>query len=105
MAGPYVEQYTEYGTKSPKTGKTPKYVVSKKSDGTWECSCPAWTNTKPDYKTGKRDDCKHISRRIIALMKAGVQAPGVPKTSSTAIIKRAHFSEDQTTRTISFEDL
>jgi predicted nucleic acid-binding Zn finger protein len=28
------------------------YVVSKKRDGTWACSCPRWIF--------KREDCKHI---------------------------------------------
>lgn len=30
------------------------YTVSLKHDGSWECSCPAWTRQSP------RQDCKHV---------------------------------------------
>jgi hypothetical protein len=34
-----------------------EYVVSKKADGTWGCSCPAWK-----FHPAPKADCKHIQR-------------------------------------------
>ena len=31
-----------------------EYIVSETEDGEWQCSCKAWTTSKP------RKDCKHI---------------------------------------------
>ncbi len=53
----YEEQWKVPGTKSHKTGRTPEYTVSKNFDGTFECSCPNWTQNSP------REDCKHILRK------------------------------------------
>jgi hypothetical protein len=40
------------------------YKVSERYNGTWECSCPAWTRHMP------RADCKHIAQ--IKLLQAKV---------------------------------
>jgi len=98
MPGPYIKQYTEYGTKSKKTGKTPEYIVSLKENGEWECSCPSWCTIVP------RQNCKHILRRIFKLMEDEKSLPGVPVIKSTTTIKKVQHSEG-ITRTISFEDV
>ena len=38
-----------------KQGLPAAYTVSLRTDGTWECSCPAWI-----YQRKNRGDCKHI---------------------------------------------
>jgi hypothetical protein len=51
----YVERYGVTGDSGT------EYIVSKKSDGTWACSCPGWKFHSP------RHDCKHIDRVRFAL--------------------------------------
>ncbi len=53
----YKNQWPMLGTKSHKTGRTPEYTVSENFDGTFECSCPNWTQNTP------RQECKHILRK------------------------------------------
>lgn len=53
----YKNQWKMQGTKSHKTGRTPEYTVSENFDGTFECSCPSWTQNTP------RQECKHILRK------------------------------------------
>jgi hypothetical protein len=59
------------------------YKVSERHNGTWECSCPAWTRHMP------RADCKHI-RNVQAALRhtpaAPVFAPAAsPTTRAPAI--------------------
>jgi len=63
----YSNQWSVRSSSDP----TKSYKVSLKSDGEYECSCPAWI-----YKRGEKRDCKHIRQiqgspagRIAATMK------------------------------------
>ena len=37
-----------------------EYTVAQRRDGTWGCSCPAWTRSGKKDKYGARQHCKHI---------------------------------------------
>jgi len=39
-----------------------EYVVSRKDDGSWACSCPAWK-----FHKAPRPNCKHIDRLLLEL--------------------------------------
>jgi len=39
-----------------------EYVVARKADGSFGCSCPGWKFKRPQYPGGPRTDCKHILR-------------------------------------------
>ena len=49
----YSNQWSVRSSSDP----TKSYKVSLKSDGEYECSCPAWI-----YKRGEKRDCKHIQQ-------------------------------------------
>jgi hypothetical protein len=61
----YVRQWDVGSFTDP--GKKP-YKISERYNGTWECSCPAWTRHTP------RTDCKHI----IKVKKASYFSPQNP---------------------------
>lgn len=107
MPNPYIDSWTEYGTRSAKTGKIPEYKISIRLDGSFACSCPAWVNEK-----GTKTDCKHILRRIMKLMQEGspyVQGIGaITKHNKVATRKPVPIKYEEpvtTTRAITFEDL
>ena len=47
--------YAEAWLVESKTDTTAKYTVSKRPDGTFACSCPAWK-----FRPAPKVDCKHI---------------------------------------------
>jgi predicted nucleic acid-binding Zn finger protein len=110
MAGPYIQQWEELGTPSKKTGKTPKYIVSLKEDGTWECGCPNWCTT---VVRGNRENCKHISRRIATLMMEAspyckylrVDGKKVEAVVTKTVTKVNTVHTEETHRTILFGDV
>jgi hypothetical protein len=83
MGKTYDKQWEVTGT----SGKV--WKVSRNFDGTFECSCPAWTFKK----VHPRPDCQHILRKRIEL-------GAVPKIVTKTTIKH----EQTTVREITFED-
>lgn len=52
MANPWVERWPVEGTEDT-------WIVSRREDGTWGCSCPKWKFQKIG-ESGYREDCHHI---------------------------------------------
>lgn len=59
MGKEWVQKWTVMGT----SGKD--YDVSKASDGSYGCTCPAWIFQRKKY--GPRKDCQHIMQKRIEL--------------------------------------
>lgn len=60
------------------------YTVSKRHDGTWACSCPAWTRQSP------RQNCKHILSILVQQMQAQPPQPvkSTPQPAEVSPVRR-----------------
>jgi hypothetical protein len=63
------------------------YIVSKKSDGTWGCSCPHWTHHVP------RPVCKHIREVLQINGVSDVRAPITTPEKLEKILSRFSIIE------------
>ena len=59
-------QYVKFWKIDSATNRSLSYVVSKNRDGSYACSCPAWTHHTP------RRDCKHIDALVAQLLRGHV---------------------------------
>jgi len=51
---PFNSKWIEFWEVQSHSDPTKAYIVARKADGTWGCSCPHWTGHFP------RPTCKHI---------------------------------------------
>jgi hypothetical protein len=63
------------------------YIVSRKADGTWGCSCPHWTRHMP------RPVCKHIREVLQADGVSDKRAPITPPEKLEKIFSRFAVAE------------
>ena len=95
------QRWEVLGKTRNKKGELSKYVITRTSDGIWQCSCNSWTNQKKvDWIWVKgvlqRVDCKHILEKKLELAVPG-QAVDSPKRQSIEApdrLRSISFDED-----------
>ena len=91
----YVRQW-DMGSFTDPTKKP--YKISERYNGTWECSCPAWTRHTP------RTDCKHIAKIKRVLQTMATNPVLAPQPTQTPITQATITFDGYTIRRRALDD-